>query len=101
MSVARALASRPALLLLDEPAGGLDSRESQRLGERLRAVRDAGTSILLVEHDMELVLTLCDTVHVLALGVLIASGPPELVRADATVAAAYFGEDPAHGLATV
>ena len=68
VSVARALAGEPRLLLLDEPAAGLDSTESLWLAERLRAVRDSGVTILLVDHDMSLVLNLCDTVDVLDFG---------------------------------
>ena len=64
-------------MLLDEPAGGLDTAESQWLGERLRRIRDSGVTILLVDHDMHLVLNLCDQIHVLDFGGLIASGPPE------------------------
>ena len=68
VSVARALAGRPSVVLLDEPAGGLDSDESQWLGERLRDVRAAGVTILMVDHDMSLVLGVCDEIHVLDLG---------------------------------
>ena len=92
VSIARALASNPAVLLLDEPAAGLDSAESAWLGKRLRSIRDAGTTILLVDHDMHLVLSLCDEVHVLVFGKLVASGPPHVISADAEVAAAYLGE---------
>ena len=76
VSVARALAGEPRLLLLDEPAAGLDSTESLWLAERLRAVRDTGVTILLVDHDMSLVLNLCDTIDVLDFGALIATAPP-------------------------
>ena len=91
VSIARALASRPRVLLLDEPAGGLDSNESLWLGHRLRRIRDSGVTILLVDHDMHLVLSLCDEIHVLVFGELIASGPPEIVKSDREVAAAYLG----------
>ena len=91
VSIARALVGRPRLLLLDEPAGGLDVTESEWLARRLRRIRDDGTTILLVDHDMSLVLNLCDTIHVLDLGVLIASGPPASIKADRAVAAAYLG----------
>ena len=93
VSIARALAGAPKLLLLDEPAAGLDTGESQLLGERLRTVRDAGVTILLVDHDMHLVLSLCDYIHVLDLGSLVASGNPEEVKANPIVAAAYLGEE--------
>ncbi len=91
VSIARALAGRPELLLLDEPAAALDATESAWLSDRLRAVRDAGVTILLVDHDMGLVLELCDEIHVLDFGRLIASGPPDAIRADRAVAAAYLG----------
>ena len=91
VSVARALAGRPTVLLLDEPAAGLDSNESRWLGVRLRRLRDRGIAILLVDHDLQLILDLCDEVHVLDFGALIASGPPEVVSADARVREAYIG----------
>ncbi len=92
VSIARALAGRPKVLLLDEPAGGLDTTESVWLGERLLAIRDSGVSILLVEHDMGLVLSICDTIHVLNFGRLLASGTPAEIRANKAVAAAYLGD---------
>jgi len=91
VSVAKALAGQPTLLLLDEPAAGLDSSESLWLAERLRGVRDTGVTILLIDHDMSLVLGLCDEIHVLDFGALIASGPPDAIRGDQRVAAAYLG----------
>ncbi|HVF73550.1 MAG TPA: ABC transporter ATP-binding protein [Acidimicrobiales bacterium] len=91
VSVARALAMRPSVLLLDEPAAGLDTAESEELGKRLRAVVDSGISLLLVDHDMSLVLSVCDRVYVLEFGKLIAHGSPAEVRSDAAVVAAYLG----------
>jgi ABC-type branched-subunit amino acid transport system ATPase component len=91
VSIARALVAGPTVLLLDEPAGGLDTSESEWLGERLRSIRDSGVTILLIDHDMHLVLNLCDEVHVLNFGRLIASGPPAAVKADRNVAEAYLG----------
>jgi sulfate-transporting ATPase len=91
VSIARALAGQPSVLLLDEPAAGLDSTESTWLATRLRAVRDSGVTVLLVDHDVNLVLGLCDQIHVLDFGLLIASGPPSVIRNDAAVAAAYLG----------
>ena len=91
VSIARALVGGPQVLLLDEPAGGLDSAESRWLGDRLRDVRDSGVTILLVDHDMHLVLNLCDRIEVLNFGRLIASGPPSSIRADRVVADAYLG----------
>jgi ABC-type branched-subunit amino acid transport system ATPase component/ABC-type branched-subunit amino acid transport system permease subunit len=92
VGVARALAARPALVLLDEPAAGLDTVESRELAERLRRVRRAGVSVLLVDHDMGLVLDVCDWVYVLDFGTLIASGPPDVISRDPTVLASYLGE---------
>lgn len=91
VSVARVLAGRPTVALLDEPAAGLDSTESRWLGERLRAAANSGVTMLLIDHDMDLVLRLCDRVVVLDLGEVIASGPPELIRNEARVIAAYLG----------
>lgn len=91
VSVAQALASRPDLVLFDEPAAGLDSHESQWLGARLRAVRDTGVTVLLVDHDMDLVLSVCDEIVVLDFGSTIAAGSPADVLADERVVAAYLG----------
>ena len=91
VSVAQALASRPQLLLLDEPAAGLDSAESAWLGQQLLAVRDSGVAILLVDHDMDLVMGVCDELVVLDFGQVIAQGPPREVLADPLVVAAYLG----------
>ncbi|WP_067650761.1 branched-chain amino acid ABC transporter permease/ATP-binding protein [Nocardia harenae] len=91
VSVARALAGRPHIVLLDEPAAGLDSTESRWLGERLLAVRDAGVTVLMVDHDMELVLDICDRIIVLDLGRVIAEGTPEQIRSDPRVVQAYLG----------
>jgi ABC-type branched-subunit amino acid transport system ATPase component/ABC-type branched-subunit amino acid transport system permease subunit len=90
-SIARALAGRPRVVLLDEPAGGLDATESAWLGERVRTVRDSGVSVLLVDHDMSLVLGVCDVVHVLDFGALIASGSPHEIQRNPTVTSAYLG----------
>ncbi len=91
VSVARALVAEPRLLLLDEPAGGLDTTESQWLAERLRAIRASGVTIVMIDHDMHLVLNLCDEVQVLDFGRVIASGPPEEIRSNTAVATAYLG----------
>ncbi|MFJ6132079.1 branched-chain amino acid ABC transporter permease/ATP-binding protein [Janibacter terrae] len=91
VSIARAIIGRPKVLLLDEPAAGLDSTESLWLGERLRGIRDSGITILMVEHDMGLVLSLCDRIHVLNFGELIASGTPREIRANQQVSQAYLG----------
>jgi branched-chain amino acid transport system ATP-binding protein len=91
VAVARALASEAKMVLLDEPAAGLDSRESLWLGDKLRQVCATGTTLLLVDHDMDLVLGVCEQVHVLNFGRLIASGPAAAVRADEAVIDAYLG----------
>jgi len=89
--LARALHGGPRLLLLDEPAAGLDSAESRMLGDRLIALLDLGISIVLVDHDLELVMGTCDEVVVLDRGRLLASGSPSVVRHNPAVRAAYIG----------
>jgi branched-chain amino acid transport system permease protein len=91
VGVARALAGHPRLLCLDEPAAGLDARESEELGRSLRELADRGQSTLLIDHDMGLVLSICDRVVVLEFGRVIADGPPEAVRQNERVIAAYLG----------
>lgn len=91
VGVARALVAEPRLLVLDEPAAGLDTQESEDFGRRLRAIADAGLAMLLIDHDMGLVLGSCDHVYVLEFGKLIASGPPAAIRNDEHVARAYLG----------
>ena len=91
VGVARAIAMQPRLLCLDEPAAGLDTRESESLGQRLRQIADAGTTTLLIDHDMGLVLTICDRIVVLEFGKVIAAGSPDEVRRDPLVVKAYLG----------
>jgi ABC-type branched-subunit amino acid transport system ATPase component/branched-subunit amino acid ABC-type transport system permease component len=91
VSIGRALVAQPKLLLLDEPAAGLDSAESIWLGERLRDVRAKGVTILMVDHDVNLVLGLCDYIFVLDFGLLIAKGTPSEIRNDRRVIEAYLG----------
>jgi branched-chain amino acid transport system ATP-binding protein len=92
VEVGRALAVKPRFLLLDEPAAGQDAEETRRFAALLRALADDGTTVVLVEHDMSLVMGVCDQVHVLDLGKIISSGPPEVIRRDQTVLAAYLGD---------
>ncbi|MEJ8814639.1 ABC transporter ATP-binding protein [Variovorax ureilyticus] len=92
VEMARALAAEPKLLLLDEPACGLNHEEVEQLGGLIRRVRDErGISILLVEHHMHLVMSLCDSIVALNFGRRIAAGTPEEVRVDPAVVAAYLG----------
>jgi branched-chain amino acid transport system ATP-binding protein len=91
VGVARAYAATPRLLCFDEPAAGLDSRESEALGRHLREISDRGTATLLVDHDMGLVLSISDYVVVLEFGQVIAHGTPDVVRRDPAVIAAYLG----------
>src|SRR6202034_4337252 len=92
VGVARAIVARPQLLLLDEPAAGLGTAESSQLGQRLRSVADAGITVLLVDHDVSLILNVCDWIYVLELGVIISSGLPDEIRTDSRVIAAYLGD---------
>jgi ABC-type branched-subunit amino acid transport system ATPase component/ABC-type branched-subunit amino acid transport system permease subunit len=98
VSIARACAAEPKVLLLDEPAAGLDTTESQWLGERIRNISLTGTGILLIDHDVALVLDVCDYIYVLDFGRVIAEGDPASIRANRDVADAYLGH--AHGAAT-
>ena len=91
LELARALACDPKLLLLDEPSSGLDESETDDFGALLRELAAEGRGVLMVEHDMDLVMAVCDEIHVLDFGSVIASGTPAQVRADRRVQEAYLG----------
>jgi branched-chain amino acid transport system permease protein len=93
LEIARALASQPKLLLLDEPAAGLNPQETHELGEVIRRIQQAGVTVLLIEHHMDLVMGISQHVLVLDYGALIAEGRPEAIRRDPKVVAAYLGAE--------
>ena len=95
LEIARALAGRPKLLMLDEPAAGLNTAETRDLMALIRRIREDGVTVLLVEHDMSLVMSLADEIHVINFGERIASGRPEDIQVNPAVIEAYLGSSAA------
>ena len=93
LEIARALAVEPQIILMDEPAAGLNSHETLGLSQLIRRIRDTGISVVLVEHDMDLVMDICDRIVVLNLGKKLAEGTPREIQDNREVIAAYLGED--------
>jgi neutral amino acid transport system ATP-binding protein len=93
LELAYVLVSDPAIVLLDEPAGGVNLSLVGQIGDRIRELNAAGKTFLIVEHNMEFVMGLCDQVTVLDSGTVVAAGPPDIVRTDRRVLDAYLGED--------
>ncbi|MDP2854538.1 MAG: ABC transporter ATP-binding protein [Smithellaceae bacterium] len=93
LEISRAMAVEPQIILMDEPAAGLNSRETAVLAELIRKIQDLGMTIVLVEHDMELVMDVCESIIVLNLGKKLAHGTPREIQENPAVIAAYLGED--------
>ena len=93
LEIARALAVEPEIILMDEPAAGLNSQETQELALLIKQIRHLGITIVLVEHDMELVMDICDRIVVLNLGRKLAEGTPREIQENAEVIAAYLGDE--------
>ena len=93
VELAQVLMLRPSIILLDEPASGINPTLIEKLASVIRRLNDAGTTVLIVEHNIPLVLSLCDRVHVLAEGQVLISGTPDEIRNDPQVIEAYLGPD--------
>jgi branched-chain amino acid transport system ATP-binding protein len=93
LEIARAMALEPQIILMDEPAAGLNSRETFHLADLIRKIRDSGVTVVLVEHDMELIMDICDSIIVLNLGRKLAEGTPREIQENPEVIAAYLGSE--------
>ena len=93
LEIARAMAIEPHIILMDEPAAGLNSRETSDLAVLIKKIKDSGVTVVLVEHDMELVMEICDRIIVLNLGHKLAEGTPREIQENEKVITAYLGED--------
>ena len=93
LEIARALATQPRLVILDEPAGGMNEQETASLISLIRKVRDQGITVLLIEHDMSLVMRVCEKIVVLEYGSKIAEGTPQEIKSDKEVVRAYLGAE--------
>jgi len=92
LEISRALAVEPQIILMDEPAAGLNSRETVELASLIRRIKELGITVVLVEHDMELVMDICESIIVLNLGKKLAQGTPREIQENAAVISAYLGE---------
>jgi len=92
LEISRALAAKPKIILMDEPAAGLNSRETAELALLIRRIRESGITIALVEHDMDLVMDICDSIVVLNLGKKLAEGTPREIQENPSVISAYLGD---------
>ena len=92
LEIARAMAAKPSIMLMDEPAAGLNNRETSELATLIRKIRETGVTVVLVEHDMELVMDICDRIIVLNLGKKLAEGTPREIQENPAVITAYLGE---------
>jgi branched-chain amino acid transport system ATP-binding protein len=92
LEISRALATEPKIILMDEPAAGLNSRETAELALLIRRIRESSITVVLVEHDMDLVMDVCDSIVVLNLGKKLAEGTPREIQENSAVISAYLGD---------